>query len=155
MKDNDVWLSPQVSVYTYIPGGYTEDQAAKHRQAYAGIDNMFTVAKEIGFENIVMGSDIIAMPKELDTILNELELRAKWFTPVEILRQATSKGGELMAMSNVRNPYPGKLGVIEEGAYADMLLVEGNPLEDITVATDPDNFRIIMKDGVIYKNTLN
>ena len=59
MKDNDVWLSPQITVYTFIPGGFTEDQAAKHRQAYAGIDWMFKAAKEIRFENIVVGSDII------------------------------------------------------------------------------------------------
>jgi len=53
------------------------------------------------------------------------------------------------------DPYKqGKLGVIEEGAYADMLLVDGNPLEDITVAVNPDNFRVIMKDGAVYKNTL-
>lgn len=155
MKDNDVWLSPQVSVYTYIPGGYTEDQARKHRQAYAGIDAMFTTAREIGFKNIVLGSDIIADPKKIDTILDELKLRSKWFTPVEILRQATSNGGKLLSLSNVRNPYKlGQLGVIEEGAYADLMLVDGNPLEDITVATDPENFRIIMKDGAIYKNSL-
>ncbi|NJN05562.1 MAG: amidohydrolase family protein [Rhodobacteraceae bacterium] len=156
MKDKDVWLSPQVTVYTYIPGGYTEDQANKHRQAYAGIDAMFKNAKQIGFNNIVMGSDIIANPAQIETMLGELKLRTKWFTPVEILRQATSNGGKLLALSNVRNPYKqGKLGVIEEGAYADMLLVEGNPLEDITLATDPKNFRIIMKDGAIHKNSLN
>jgi len=155
MKKKDVWLSPQVTVYTYIPGGYTEDQAAKHRQAYAGIDAMFKAAKKIGFENIVMGSDIITMPAAIDTILDELELRTKWFTPVEVLRQATSNGGELMALSNVRNPYPGKLGVIEPNAYADLLLISGNPLEDISVLTKPDeNLALIMKDGKIYKNTL-
>jgi hypothetical protein len=65
MKDNDVWLSPQVTVYTFIPPGYTEGQAAKHRQAFAGIDQMFTAAKEIGFENIVFGSDIISSPDQI------------------------------------------------------------------------------------------
>jgi imidazolonepropionase-like amidohydrolase len=58
-------------------------------------------------------------------------------------------------MSGKRNPYPGKLGVVEEGALADLLLVDGNPLENIALVTDPDrNFRVIMKDGRIYKNTL-
>lgn len=155
MKDRDVWLSPQVSVYTYIPAGFSPDQAAKHRAAFAGIDQMFRTAKEIGFENIVFGSDIISSPKDIENLLGEFTNRAKWFSNLEILRQATSKGGELLAMSGPKNPYPGKLGVIEEGAYADLLLVEGNPLEDITIATDPENFRIIMKDGVIHKNTLN
>jgi imidazolonepropionase-like amidohydrolase len=156
MKDNDVWLSPQVTVYTFIPPGYTEGQAAKHRQAFAGIDQMFTAAKEIGFENIVIGSDIISSPDQIKTILGEFEKRTKWFTNVEILRQATSKGGELLGMSGVLNPYPGKLGVIEEGAHADILLIDGNPLDDVRVIVAyEDNMDLIMKAGVIYKNEVN
>jgi imidazolonepropionase-like amidohydrolase len=156
MKDKDVWLSPQVSVYTFIPPGYTEGQATKHRQAFAGIDQMFTIAKEIGFEKIVIGSDIISSPEQIETILGEFEQRAKWFTNVEILRQATSKGGELLGMSGVLNPYPGKLGVIEEGAYADILLFDGNPLDDVRVIVAfEDNMDLIMKDGKIYKNIID
>ncbi len=156
MKDNDVWLSPQVTVYTFIPPGYTEGQAAKHRQAFAGIDQMFTAAKEIGFENIVFGSDIISSPDQILEMLGEFEQRTKWFTNVEILRQATSNGGELLAMSGILNPYPGKLGVIEEDAHADILLFDGNPLDDISVIVDfEDNMDLIMKAGVIYKNEVN
>ena len=85
----------------------------------------------------------------------ELVVRKKWFSPYEILVQGTSRGGGLIALSGPRNPYPGKLGVIEEGAYADLLLVDGNPLENIDLIGDPEkNFVIIMKDGQIYKNTL-
>jgi imidazolonepropionase-like amidohydrolase len=58
-------------------------------------------------------------------------------------------------MSGKRNPYRGKLGVIREDALADLLIVDGNPLEDISVLADPDNLRLIMKDGVIYKDTLD
>jgi imidazolonepropionase-like amidohydrolase len=86
----------------------------------------------------------------------------------EVLKQLTSTAGELMALSGPRNPYKaGKLGVIEEGAYADILLVDGNPLKDITIIggtdkwfdADPEykpikTLRVIMKDGKIYKNTL-
>jgi imidazolonepropionase-like amidohydrolase len=59
-------------------------------------------------------------------------------------------------MCGPRDPYPeGLLGVIKEGAYADMILVDGNPLENLDLVADADkNFVIIMKDGVIYKNTL-
>ena len=68
---------------------------------------------------------------------------------------ATSTNAELLALSGKRNPYPGKLGVVEEGALADLLLVDGNPLENIRLIADPDkNFLVIMKDGRIYKNTL-
>lgn len=59
-------------------------------------------------------------------------------------------------MSGPRNPYPGQLGVITEGAYADLLLINGNPLEDISILTKPDdNLALIMKAGTIYKNTVN
>ena len=68
---------------------------------------------------------------------------------------ATSTNAELLALSGKRNPYPGKLGVIEEGALADLLLVDGDPLANIELIADPGkNFKIIMKDGRIYKNTL-
>ena len=82
----------------------------------------------------------------------------------------TSVGGEIAALSGyIMNPHKdGKLGVIEEGAYADILLIDGNPLEDFSVVgtgdkwfgaelrpDSPETIRLIMKDGVIYKNTLN
>ena len=61
----------------------------------------------------------------------------------------------VVAMSGIRNPYPGKLGVVQEGAYADLLLVDGDPTVNLDIIANPDkNFRIIMKDGKIYKNTL-
>jgi imidazolonepropionase-like amidohydrolase len=60
-----------------------------------------------------------------------------------------------MALSGYINPYPGKLGVVAEGALADLLLVDGDPLENLKLIEDPDrNFVLIMKDGAIYKNTL-
>ena len=67
---------------------------------------------------------------------------------------ATGTNAEL-ALSGKRNPYPGKLGVVEQGALADLLLVDGNPLGKIDLIADPaNNFKIIMKNGLIYKNTL-
>ena len=58
-------------------------------------------------------------------------------------------------MSGERNPYPGKLGVIEQGALADLLLVDGDPIADIELIEDPaKNLVVIMKDGKIYKNIL-
>jgi imidazolonepropionase-like amidohydrolase len=71
------------------------------------------------------------------------------------LRMATGDNGELMALSGFINPYPGKLGVVEEGALADLLLVDDNPLENIKLIEGPEtNFLVIMKDGKLYKNTL-
>jgi len=68
---------------------------------------------------------------------------------------ATGTNAELLALSGKRNPYPGKLGVVEQSALADLLLVDGNPLENINLIADPNkNFLVIMKDGAIYKNSL-
>jgi imidazolonepropionase-like amidohydrolase len=86
----------------------------------------------------------------------------------EVLKQMTSIAGEMLELSGPRNPYrAGAQGVIEEGAYADLLLIDGNPLDDISVIggatewfdADPEwkpieTIDLIMKDGVIYKNTL-
>jgi imidazolonepropionase-like amidohydrolase len=66
---------------------------------------------------------------------------------------ATGTNGELLALSGKRNPYPGKLGVVEEGALADLLLVDGNPIDNIKLIEDPArNFLVIMKDGKVHKN---
>jgi imidazolonepropionase-like amidohydrolase len=79
----------------------------------------------------------------------------KWFSAPEVLRMATGQSGELLQLSGRRNPYPGRLGVVEEGALADLLLVDGNPLENLGLVEDPGkNFLVIMKDGRIHKNTL-
>lgn len=68
---------------------------------------------------------------------------------------ATSDNGQLLALSGMRSPYPGKIGVIEEGALADMLLVDGDPIANIKLIEDPaKNFVVIMKDGMVYKNSL-
>jgi len=68
---------------------------------------------------------------------------------------ATGTNAELLALSGNRNPYPGKLGVVEQDALADLLLVDGNPLENIRLIEDPaKNFLVIMKDGQIYKNSI-
>jgi imidazolonepropionase-like amidohydrolase len=101
---------------------------------------------------------------------HEVWFWANEFGNLQALKSMTSIGGDLAALTGLLNPYPlGKLGVIEEGAYADILLIDGNPLEDITLIGGsqelfdaPDRkageipaMQLIMKDGVIYKNTLD
>jgi imidazolonepropionase-like amidohydrolase len=92
---------------------------------------------------------------------------ARAFGNLQALRSMTSIPGELAQMTGRNNPYPGKLGVIEEDALADLLVVDGNPLEDISVLganpkyldAEPrergiETIRAIMKDGKLYKDTL-
>lgn len=76
-------------------------------------------------------------------------------TPPEILKLVTHDNAQLLALSGPRNPYPGALGVVKNGALADLLLVDGNPLENLDLIGDPQKrFLVIMKDGRIYKNSL-
>ncbi|TVS10350.1 MAG: amidohydrolase family protein, partial [Wenzhouxiangella sp.] len=77
----------------------------------------------------------------------------RWFTPAEALKLVTHDNAKLLALSGLRSPYQGRLGVVAEDALADLLLVRGNPIEDLDLIGDPArNFVIIMKDGRIYKD---
>jgi imidazolonepropionase-like amidohydrolase len=102
-------------------------------------------------------------------IAYEKKLNNDFFGPFESLKTLTSVGGEIASLSgDFMNPYPdAKLGVIEKGAYADILLLDGNPFEDFSVVgtgdqwfgaekrpESPETIQLIMKDGVIYKNSL-
>ena len=102
---------------------------------------------------VLFGRDMVASMESKRAQVTEFTLRTGWFSNAEILKQATSVNAEVLELSGPRNPYPGKLGVIEEGAYADLLLINGNPLKDISILTRPEeNLALIMKDGKIYKN---
>ena len=154
MKEKGIWISPQILLFKSEIKGLDEEQKKKHEEVAKGTDSLFAMLKKIGYEKIAFGTDIVTDPNTLMLINEEFVYRTQWFTPVEVLRQATSINAELMALSGKRNPYPGKLGVIEEGAYADLLLINGDPLKDITILTDYEkNIALIMKDGKIYKNT--
>jgi imidazolonepropionase-like amidohydrolase len=80
----------------------------------------------------------------------------RWYANAEILTMATATNGELLATSGPRNPYPGKLGVIEDNALADLLVVDGNPIENIGLIAEPEKtLALIMKDGKIVKDALS
>jgi imidazolonepropionase-like amidohydrolase len=147
-----IFLSTNVVVYEVPPPGITPTQRDKFAQVQAATDSMMKLAKKhhvkLGF-----GTDLINSLQMFARQNREFTLRSRWFTPLEILREATSGNAELLAMSGRRNPYPGKLGVIEEGAYADILLVNGDPFADISILEQPDQaLALIMKDGRIYRD---
>jgi imidazolonepropionase-like amidohydrolase len=133
---------------------------------FAGyVDNMNKCPAKRGFHTDCVGS-VKACNIQ---IAYEKHLNNEFFGAYASLVAMTSVGGEIAAMTGeFMNPYPeGKLGVIEEGAYADLLIVDGNPLQDLSMLgtsekwfdspprpESPETIRIIMKDGVIYKNSL-
>jgi len=127
---------------------------AKYEQCVAGLDKVVALAKKYKIKT-AFGTDLLFDPDLAVKQGKFLAKLKKWYTPYEALKMATHDNAQLFKLSGPRDPYPGKLGVIEEGAYADLLLVDGNPLENLDLVADPDkNFVVIMKDGVIYKNTL-
>jgi imidazolonepropionase-like amidohydrolase len=134
---------------------YTAEQIRKAKQVHKGTIQMVKWARKHKLF-IVSGSDMFAeqWPIAKKNITIEVELFE--FTPYEALLHATGNAGVVLAMSGpARNPYrDGPLGVIEEGAYADMLLWSGDPLQDIKLIEDEKKLMLIMKDGVIFKNTL-
>jgi imidazolonepropionase-like amidohydrolase len=127
----------------------------KALEVFAGTDNAYKLAKKYKIKT-AFGTDILFDARLTSRQGAILAKMVRWYTPAEALKMATADNGELMALSGFINPYPGKLGVVEEGALADLLLVDGNPLENIKLVADPDkNFLVIMKGGTIYKNIVS
>jgi imidazolonepropionase-like amidohydrolase len=121
---------------------------------FAGTDTAYSLAKKHRLKT-AWGTDILFDPTMTKNQGAILATMSRWYSNDEILTMATSTNAALLAMSGPRNPYPGKVGVIEAGAYADILLVDGDPIANIKLIADPDkNLKVIMKDGRIYKNTL-
>jgi imidazolonepropionase-like amidohydrolase len=154
MAQRNIWLSTQPFTdeeeFNPFPPGSQEH--AKKMQVVTGTDNVYALAKKYNLKT-AWGSDILFDPIQAAHQGTVLTRMVRWFTPAEALKMATSINGELLALSGPRNPYPGKLGVVEEGALADLLLVDGDPIADIKLIEDPaKNFLVIMKDGKIYKN---
>jgi imidazolonepropionase-like amidohydrolase len=127
------------------------ERQEKKRMVAAGSDNAWAWAKRYGVK-LAWGTDFLFRP-EANPEQNAYILRLrKWFTPAEMLKLITHDNAQLLALSGPRNPYPGPLGVVQEGALADLILVNGDPIANIDLVADPErNFAVIMKDGRIEK----
>jgi imidazolonepropionase-like amidohydrolase len=155
MAEKGVWLSiqafPDELADAFPPGSFEREKAM---EVFAGTDRTFRLAKKFKIKT-AWGTDILFSPqltRRHGALLTKL---VQWYTPAEVLVMATGTNAELLALSGKRNPYPGKLGVVEEGALADLLLVDGDPIANIKLIEDPEkNLLVIMKDGRIYKNAL-
>ncbi|MGA5542243.1 amidohydrolase family protein [Mycobacterium sp. NPDC051198] len=155
MADKNIWLStqpiPAEMIGAFPPGS---DEAAKAKEIVDGVGNVYQLARKYKLKT-AFGTDILFSPQLAPKQGALLAGLAKWFSPAETLTMATGTNAELLAMSGKRSPYAGKLGVVQEGALADLLLVDGDPLAQLDLVADPErNFKVIMKDGKTYKNTL-
>jgi len=155
MAKKGVWWSLQPFLDDQ-PSAFAEGSPNRIKQLtmFAGTDTAYALAKKFKIKT-AWGTDILFSAERAAKQGTQLSKMVRWYKPAEALRMATADNAGLLALSGLRSPYAGKLGVIEEGALADLLLVEGNPIENINLISDPDkNFVLIMKDGQIYKNTI-
>ncbi len=134
---------------------FSPDQKAKGTAVNKGATQMIEWARKHELL-IVSGGDMFGANNVPMQAENLIILETVGFTPYEILKTATGNAATVLGWTGDMNPYKyGSLGVIEEGGYADMILVDGNPLEDISLLRDyTKNIKVIMKDGAIWKNTL-
>jgi len=156
--DNDIWIGANCQVLNLSDeevGFLNPIQLAKFYEIKKGLDNQMKLIKKYNIK-MSLGTDIFGSSENFKNARKELSCRKQWFTSAEIAKQATSVNGEFLELAGKRNPYQdGPIGVIKKGAYADILIVKGDPLKDVAILEDYEkNIQIIMKDGVIYKNSL-
>ena len=155
MAQKGIWLSiqpfPRELGNAFPPGSV---ERAKFEEVFTGNNHAYELAKKYRLKT-AWGTDVLfsaALAAQQGAILASL---TRWYTPAEALVMATGTNGELLQLAGKRNPYPGQVGVVKEGALADLLLVDGDPTVDISLVARPEqSFKVIMKDGVVYKDTL-
>lgn len=130
-------------------------QWAKYLQVVEGWKQTAALVKKYKVK-MGFGTDLVFAPATNGQQADFLARFSKWFSNIEMLRMITSTNAEILALSGPRNPYQaGPLGVIEEGAYADIILVDGNPMNDVSIlGSNGKSIPLVMKDGKIYKNTM-
>jgi imidazolonepropionase-like amidohydrolase len=171
LVDKGAFLSTQItgtSEELFKLPSLTPENLRKLNIAREDMKNYFELVKEYKPKQVFAIDAVLTTHEQADQQrAHEIYLFGHHFDEFAFLRASTSTAGELLSKSGDLNPYPlGPLGVIAEGAYADILLVDGNPLEDLTVLganelwydapprEGVETLRVIMKDGKVYKNTL-
>ena len=175
VKKKDAWVVPALAGFSPqllnhpVYGNPDLPLAAKVRQVAENYETWVELANKSGI-NLGFGSDVVVSSKPASRSVRDFQMGmvAESFGNYRALKAMTSDNGRLMALTGQNTPFPGKLGVVEEGAYADLILVDGNPLEDITLLgavndmfANPRGERtiktipLVMKGGVVYRNTLD
>jgi imidazolonepropionase-like amidohydrolase len=154
MAEKGIWLSFQ----PFTDDGFAPPLAPANmlrlRQVWTGTEQTIALAKKYQIK-MAFGTDILFSAAGATRQGAELVKMHKWYSAPELLKMATGTNADLLKLSGPRDPYPGRLGIVEEGALADLLLVNGDPLKNIKLIEDPaKNFMVIMKDGKIFKNLL-
>jgi imidazolonepropionase-like amidohydrolase len=152
LAEKGVWLSLQA--LDPAPPTAPATTRAKKQTVIDGTDSAFRWALKHGVK-VAWGTDFLFAPANNKNQTADILKLKQWMPPAQVLKLVTHDNAQLLALSGPRNPYPGKLGVVQEGALADLLLVDGDPIENLELLRDPErSFVVIVKDGQVHKNTL-
>ncbi|WP_045463002.1 metal-dependent hydrolase family protein [Vibrio hyugaensis] len=159
VKEKGIWLVPSYFTSSLIAERKiplpNEETYRKTERVGKAMFKSADLIKKYDIQNLAFGTDCVGETNVHATQLNELRAIEKTFDTITALRMATSNCGRLFEMSTYQHPYQeGKLGQIVEGAYADLLIIDGNPLEGVECIANTETQKLIMKDGLVYKNTL-
>src|SRR5664280_9567 len=155
LAEKNIWWSLQ----PFLDDGPTpfaegSPNRVKQLQMFSGTDNAYALAKKYKIKT-AWGTDTLFDAAAAAKQGAQLTKMVRWYKPVEVLKMATADNAELLALSGLRSPYGGKLGVVRKGALADLLLIDGDPIANINIIEDPaKNFVVILKDGKVHKNLL-
>ncbi len=155
MVEYEVAWSLQPFVDEGDKGVLTPESRAKQLEMYQGTDTAFELAKKYKIK-LGYGTDVLFDDKKAAQPAEQLLKMKRWFSNYEILKMVTSNNADILAMSGKRSPYAGRLGVIEEGALADLILIDGNPLKNLEVFKNAkETLVLILKNGKLVKNSLH
>lgn len=152
--DAGIWLSMQP--FAEDDHHYPDPvRAGKNTEICHGTDQVYAWAKKYGVKT-AWGTDLLLEPQSAPRQSVMAARLGEFYSNLEALKMLTSGNASLFEMAGERNTYRGgKLGVIAEGAWADMILVDGDPIDDLSLIADPDaNFKLIVKNGQVVKNAL-
>ncbi|MCZ4556625.1 imidazolonepropionase-like amidohydrolase [Rhodococcus sp. PvR044] len=154
LAEREIWLSMQP--FALGDHHYPDaNRAGKDREICTGVENVYGWAKKHGV-NVAWGTDLLLEPQIAPRQSVMAARLGDYYSNVDALRMLTSGNAELFRLAGERDPYrEAPFGVIAEGAWADVLLVDGNPIEDLSLIGDPGkSLSVIVKNGEIVKNTL-
>lgn len=159
VKEKGIWLVPSYFTSSLIAERKiplpNEETYRKTERVGKAMFKSAELIKKYDIQNLAFGTDCVGKANVHESQMQELGAIEKTFDTITALRMATSNCGRLFELSTYKHPYQeGKLGQIVEGAYADLLIVDGNPLEGVDCVMKDETKKVIMKDGVVYKNTL-
>lgn len=157
MAEKGIWLSmqPILNDEDAIPFAEGSENQRKYLMVTNGTDVVLRMAR-IHKVKLAWGTDTLFDPELCEKQGKQLAKMSRWFDNAAVLKMATYDNAQLLKLCGPRDPYPGKLGEVSEGALADLILVDGNPVADLSLIVDPHkNFVVIMKDGVVHKNSMD